>query len=458
MGDRERLLRDTKSAYDKMPEGQWEEIEKYSAGYKAFLDAGKTERECAAEAVRQAEQCGFKPYIRGMRLSPGDKVYSEKFGKAVMLVTAGQKSLAHGLRIAATHIDSPRLDLKSYPLYEESGFALLKTHYYGGIKKYQWMTIPLELRGVVFLADGSRVYVSIGSGEDEPVLFISDVLPHLGADQAKKPVSEAFPGEGLNVTAGTLPHPEQGDGRVKLAVLALLERKYGMTETDFMSAELCLVPAGRARDAGLDGSLIGAYGHDDRSCAYAAFRAMLDTAAPEYTSVCIMADKEEIGSEGITGMQSEFFDAVLCDMCLGQGVDPSLCYENSFCLSADVCNALDPNFADVSDSMNNARIGFGPGVFKATGSRGKSGASDASAETVSRLRSLLDKNNIPWQMGELGKVDKGGGGTVAKYIANRGIEVIDIGVPVISMHSPFEVVSKIDCYLTYRACAALYEG
>ena len=437
---RDLLIRKPAPAYGRLKDGEWEQALAYAEDYKRFLDAGKTERDCVAEAAFQAEKHGLSAHIR--------------HGKALILVRSGRKPLSAGLRIVAAHIDAPRIDLKPYPLYEKDGFALLKTHYYGGIKKYHWLAAPLELHGIVYLRDGRAVKVA--PDENEPVLFISDVLPHLGADQAKKKLSEAFPGENLNVTVGSVPDPEEGGDRVKLAVLSILHRRYGMTEHDFQSAELCLVPAGNARDAGLDGSMIGAYGHDDRSCAYAAMRALLDTSKPEYTGVCIMADKEEIGSEGITGMQSAYFDTVLEGLCAAEGTQLRTCYQNSFCFSGDVTNAFDPNFPDVSDPLNNARLGHGPCVMKATGRGGKSGSSDASAETLLKTRQILDGAGVSWQMGELGKVDQGGGGTVAKFLAMRNIEVVDVGVPVLNMHAAMEVAAKIDCWQTYKAFLALY--
>jgi aspartyl aminopeptidase len=439
------LSRKPVSVYNRLKDGEWDEVLAYAEGYKRFLDAGKTERECVAEVLRQCEGRGLFTYTR--------------HNKAVIIIKRGKRPLSDGLRIVAAHIDSPRIDLKPYPLYEKDGFALFKTHYYGGIKKYHWMAAPLELRGVVYLKDGTAV--TFAGGENEPCLFITDVLPHLGGEQSKKPVKEAFPGENLNVTAGTVPDTEEGekDGeKIKLAVLSLLNKRYGMTECDFQSAELCLVPADNARDAGLDGSMIGAYGHDDRSCSYAAMKALFDTENPEYTCVCIMADKEEIGSEGITGMQSGFFETALEKFAGTENLPLRTCFENSFCFSGDVTNAFDPNFADVSDPLNNARMGYGPCVLKATGRGGKSGGSDASAETISKTRLMLDKAGITWQMGELGKVDQGGGGTVAVYLARRNIEVVDIGVPVLNMHAPMEVAAKVDCLETYRAFLALYSA
>ncbi|MDR1669474.1 MAG: aminopeptidase [Oscillospiraceae bacterium] len=447
----ESILRKPKSAFDKLGGNCAAEADSYAAGYKAFLDAGKTERECVSEAARQARENGFTEFQKG---SNSNKIYVSRHGKAIMFIRRGKKPLSEGFRMVAAHIDSPRIDLKAYPLYEQDGFAMLKTHYYGGIKKYQWMAVPLELRGAVCLASGKKVDVAPEAGE--PVLFISDILPHLGAEQAKKPISEAFPGEGLNVTAGLLPEGDEKEDRVKLAVMTILNKRYGMVEDDFQSAELSLVPAGGANDAGLDRSMMGAYGQDDRACSYAALRALFDAREPEYTGVCILADKEEIGSEGITGMQSAFFDQVLEDLCEAEGCTLRDAYSNSFCFSGDVCNAFDPNFESVSDKRNNARLGYGPGIFKFTGTRGKAGSSDASAETMSRVRRLLDGAGVCWQMGELGKVDQGGGGTVAKYLANRNIEVVDIGMPVLNMHAPMEITSKIDCWQTYKAFLALY--
>ena len=453
---REALLLDTISGYERLRDGQWEPVESYCEGYKSFLDAGKTERDCVSEAVFQAERHGFAPYVPGMPVQPGTKLYLTRMGKAAVFAVIGQKPLSEGFRMVAAHIDAPRLDLKPRPLYEDNGMALLKTHYYGGIKKYQWMAAPLEMRGVVCLPDGETVPVSIGADEGDPVLVITDLLPHLGADQMKKNVTEAFPGEGLNVLAGTRPDPSEGSDRIKLAVMALLHEKYGITERDFMSAELSLVPVGSARDVGLDRTMIGAYGHDDRSCSYAGLRALFDVADPAHTAVCFLADKEEVGSEGVTGMRSGFFDHFLETLCAAQKTTLRDCYANSFCLSGDVCNAFDPNFADVSDPRNDARLGNGVAVSKYTGRGGKSGSSDASAETMGRLRGLLDKAGVIWQTAELGKVDKGGGGTVAVFLAQRDIEVVDCGVPVLSMHAPFEVVSKLDCYMAYKASLAVY--
>ena len=435
-----------------------EEIDKaydYAEGYKRFLDASKTERRAVSEAIRQAEAAGFRAYTDG-KPEPGAKIYKSLGGKALMLAVIGKRPLENGANIAGAHVDSPRLDLKQMPLYEDSEVALFKTHYYGGIRKYQWVALPLAIYGVVAKPDGTVAEVSIGDEPDEPVFFVSDLLPHLGKDQNKKTLGEAFTGEGLNILAGTRPTGGEKDSdRFKTTVLQMLNEKYGMDEEDFLSAELEAVPAGRARDAGFDRSIILGYGHDDRSCVYAELRAIFEVESPEKTAICILSDKEEVGSSGVTGMQSQAFEKFIQDISGGFCAVAS-CFENSLCISADVCNALDPNYPEVSEKNNSARLGHGMGIMKFTGSGGKSGSSDASAETVAKLRRLFIDSDVRWQMAELGKVDQGGGGTIAAYMANRNIETIDAGVPVISMHAPWEAVSKLDCYMTYRGIVALY--
>ena len=454
---RKQLLRDSRSGYDVLEEAQLRQMEDYCADYKAFL-GNKTERLSARAAIAAAEAHGFVEYRRGMALEPGDKVYTCNRGKGLMLAVMGQESMAEGVQIAAAHIDSPRLDLKPNPLYEDSELAYFKTHYYGGIRKYQWVTIPLQLQGVVVKKDGTAVEVCIGE-KGEPQLVITDLLPHLGGEQGKKPLSEAIPAETLNILLGSRPIGGEDDSdRVKLHVMKRLYDKYGITEADFASAELEAVPAADAVDIGIDGSMIGSYGHDDRVCGYAALRALLEMDAPAKTAVCVLADKEEIGSMGVTGMQSAVFETFLSDLCDSQNVPLKVCFENSFCLSADVTAAYDPNFADVFDKKNAAFLNHGVGLCKYTGARGKSGSSDAGAETVAYVRSLLDGAGVRWQICELGKVDAGGGGTVAQYMANRNIATLDAGVPVLSMHAPFEVVAKLDCYEMYRACKAIYEA
>ena len=455
---KEKLLIEKKNGYDRLPAGEREAMERYCQGYKAFMNAARTERECVREGIRLAEEKGFRPYARGMELKPGDKVYLDNRGKMLLLAVIGQKSLAGGAQITAAHIDSPRLDLKPSPLYEADELAYLKTHYYGGIRKYQWVTIPLEIHGVVALKDGSTVNVVIGEG-DEPKLVINDLLPHLGAEQSKKTLADGIAGEQLNILVGSEPMEGGEKDRVKLAVMKRLYEKYGFTEEDFISAELEAVPAAKAVDIGLDASLIGAYGHDDRVCGYAALKALLDLpGTPAKTAVCVLADKEEIGSVGVSGMITAAFDTFMEDLCDAQNVPVRACLEKSFCLSTDVTAAFDPNFADVYEKRNAAFVNYGIGLCKYTGSRGKGGASDAAAELVAYTRRIFDENGVIWQMAELGKVDAGGGGTVAAYMANRNIDTLDAGVPVLAMHAPFEVVAKLDCYMTYAACKAVYQG
>ena len=422
---REKLLSQRKNGYDRVPAQEIPAMERYCSLYKTFLHQGKTERECARVAVELAEKAGFKPYERGMELKPGDRIYRVNRGKSVMLAVIGKQSLEKGAQIVAAHIDSPRLDLKPNPLYEDSELAFFKTHYYGGIRKYQWVTIPLELHGVVAKKDGTVVEVKLGE-DKEPKFVITDLLPHLGGEQGKKPLNEAVPGESLNILLGSCPSGEEDEkDRVKMQILEKLYEKYGITEDDFTSAELEAVPAAAPTDIGLDASLIGAYGHDDRVCGFAALQGILELAEPEKTAVCMLADKEEIGSMGVTGMQSAAFDTFLHDLCDGQGVPLRACYENAFCLSCDVTAAYDPNFPEVFEKRNAAFVNHGVGLCKYTGARGKSGASDASAETVAYVRRVLDEADVLWHISELGKVDAGGGGTVAMYMANRNIATLD---------------------------------
>ena len=457
---KEKLLSSRKNGFDRVDAAELEQMEAYCKEYMAFLDAGKTERLCAAETVRLAEQAGYKPLVRGQALKAGDKVYVCNRGKSVLLAHVGSKPMSEGAQIAAAHIDSPRLDLKPNPLYEDNELAYFKTHYYGGIRKYQWVTIPMELHGVVALTDGTTVTVNIGGDEGDPKLVITDLLPHLGQEQSKKPLAEGIVGEQLNLLLGSKPiGDDEGSDRVKLAVMQLLNEKYGITEDDFTSAELEAVPAVKATEIGLDRSMIGSYGHDDRVCGYAALKALLNLdKTPAKTAVCVLADKEEIGSDGVTGMQSAAFDTFMEDLCEAQGAALRVCLENSFCLSADVTAAYDPNFGEVFEKKNAAYLNYGIGLCKYTGARGKSGASDASAETVGYVRGIFDRAKVIWQIAELGKVDAGGGGTVAMYMANRNITTLDAGVPVLTMHAPFEVVSKLDCYETYKGMKAVYEA
>ena len=453
---RREFFYEQKNGYDCISLEERVLIEQYCKGYMEYLNASRTEREAVKNAIAQAKAAGFKEFVPGMALEPGSKVWCNNRGKALMLAVIGRKDLSAGTVIAGAHIDSPRLDLKQLPVMENEEICYFKTHYYGGIKKYQWVTIPLELHGTVALKDGSCVDVVLGREKDEPKFVITDLLPHLAADQMKKTMAEGFTGEGLNILIGSVPHADDGKDRVKLAVLSILNDLYGITEEDFLSAELCAVPAYDVCELGFDRSLIGGYGHDDRVCAYAELRAILDLDVPEKTCICILADKEETGSDGVSGMQSAAFDTFMADLCAIQGAELRRCFENSFCISADVCNAFDPNYPEVSEKRNNSKINYGMGICKFTGSRGKAGTSDASAEVVARLRRLFEKNDVIWQMAELGKVDQGGGGTIAKFMANRNIDTIDAGVPVLSMHAPFETVSKLDCYMTYKGIFSAY--
>ena len=424
----------------------------YADGYKKFLDNAKSEREAAKTAVLMAEKKGFVPFEIGKQYKAGDKVYFNNRGKTVAFAVIGKQTADNGINITAAHIDSPRLDLKPNPLYEDSELALFKTHYYGGLRKYQWTAVPLAIHGVFALKDGTVKEVSIGENEDEPKFVINDLLPHLSAEQNKRTLSDGIKGEELNVLVGSRPFKaDEGSELVKLNILNLLNQKYGISEDDFLSAELEMVPAHKACDIGFDGSLIGAYGQDDRVCAYPALTAILEVENPEKTALAILADKEEIGSTGNTGLESDFLRYIIGDIAKMQKVDATVALRNSKCLSADVNAGFDPTFPDVMDRRNASFLNYGVVVTKYTGARGKSGTSDASAEYAAYVRNMLDKAGIVWQTGELGKVDLGGGGTVAMFIANMGVDVIDLGVPVLSMHAPFETTSKFDVYMCYKA-------
>ena len=453
---REKLFFEQKNGYDLIGTDERIKVEQYCQEYMDFLDNSRMEREAVRNAVALAKEHGFVEFVPGMDIKPGMKLYKNNRGKALMLAVIGKRPLSEGAVIAGAHVDSPRLDLKQVTMYESDEMCYFKTHYYGGIKKYQWVTIPLELHGAVVLKSGEVINVVIGREPGEPKFVITDLLPHLAADQMKKTMAEGFTGEGLNILIGSAPYADDGKDRVKLAVMSLLNDMYGITEEDFLSAELAAVPAFDVCEIGLDRSLIGGYGHDDRVCAFAELKAIFDVEAPENTCVCILADKEETGSNGVTGMQSAAFDCFMEDLCAAQGAELRRCYEKSFCISADVTNAYDPLYPDVSEKRSDAKINYGVGICKFTGARGKSGTSDASAEVVAYLRRLFAENNVIWQLAELGKVDQGGGGTIAKFMANRNIDTIDAGVPVLSMHAPFEVVAKLDCYMTYKACLAAY--
>jgi len=455
---RDRLAVNPKMVWDQVDQAEREAIFAYGDHYKTFLDRAKTEREAVVEIERQAKALGFVD-LTGKETGP--RGYYNYRGKVIVLVVQGRRPLTEGLRIVASHIDSPRLDLKQYPLYEDTDLAFLKTHYYGGIKKYQWVTIPLALHGVFVKPDGKKVKVCIGEDPSDPVFCITDLLPHLAADQYKKTLGEAIPGEGLDAVAGSIPVAEKDrKEKFKYNVLKLLNGRYGITEQDFLSAELELVPAGHPREVGLDRSMVLAYGHDDRVCAYAGLKALLDLkGVPEYTSCVLLCDKEEIGSVGATGMASNFFENTSAELLNLTGdayseLTLKRALHNSWMLSADVNALFDPMFPAVSEKKNSAFINHGVCVTKYTGSRGKSGSSDASAEFMAHIRRIFDKNNVIWQTGELGKVDQGGGGTIAWLMARYGMQVIDCGVGLFSMHAPMELAGKLDIYMAYKAYLA----
>ena len=455
---RQSLLIQNKCGLNRISAEQRADMDAYIQRYSAFLTACKTEREAVAWAIDAAEKLGFKPIVPGMDVKPGDKVYLNGHNKSLILAVVGTEPLVKGANICGAHVDSPRMDLKPNPLYEDNDIAYFKTHYYGGIKKYQWTCVPLAIHGVVCLKDGTSVNVVIGEDPADPVLMISDLLIHLSADQMQKTLAKGIEGEQLNVILGTEPLEGEGSDLVKLNVMKLLNEKYGMIEADFHSAELSVVPAGPCREVGLDRSLLGSYGHDDRVCAYAQLEAIFSLENPARTAVCILADKEEIGSMGVSGMKSESFEYFMEILCDAQGAKLTECFANSFCLSADVSVAFDPNFPETCDPRNTARLNHGVGVCKYTGSRGKSGASDASAEVMHKIRTILDDAGVIWQMATLGKVDQGGGGTIACIMANRNIPTVDAGVPVLNMHAPFELVSKLDTYMAMLACKAVYNS
>ena len=449
---KEKLCYQKKNGLLKVDDATLKAINDYCEGYKKFLDDAKTEREAVKVSVALAEAKGFTAFDRNKTYKAGDKVYFNNRGKTVAFAIIGKEDMEKGVNISAAHIDSPRLDLKPNPLYEEIELALFKTHYYGGIRKYQWPTVPLALHGVFAKKDGTVVEVNIGEDDGDPKFVVNDLLPHLAAEQSKRTLSDGIRGEELNVLVGSHPFKDdEGSELVKLNILKILNEKYGVLEEDFLSAELEMVPAHKASDVGFDRSLIGAYGQDDRVCAYPALTAVLEIDVPEKTAIAILADKEEIGSDGNTGLNSDFLMHVVGDMCHTQGGDVTVALRNSKCLSADVNAATDPTFQDVMERRNASFVNYGAVITKYTGARGKSGTSDASAEFVAEVRAMLDNAGIIWQTGELGKVDAGGGGTVAMYIANLGADVVDLGVPVLSMHAPFETTSKLDVYMCYRA-------
>lgn len=458
-----KLAYKTKNVYEEMTQEERREMLDMCDEYRDFLDKGKTERECVKVAVKMAEDNGFVPFKSKDSLKPGDRVYFINRKKNLLLAVVGEEDVNCGINIVGAHIDSPRLDLKQNPLYQSKEMALLKTHYYGGIKKYQWTAMPLAIHGVCYTKDGEQVEICIGEAEDDPVFCITDLLPHLAKDQMGKKLGEAIEGEALNVLIGGMGVNEKDiDDSVKCNILNILNITYGITEEAFLSAELEIVPAGRAKNVGLDSSFVGGYGQDDRVCAFTALKSIFDVKVPKKTAMCLLVDKEEIGSTGNTGMLSKFFEMALAELVEKLTGSCSIVtlnrvIRNSACMSSDVSAAVDPNYESVFERQNSAYAGHGMALMKYTGSRGKSGASDASSEFVHEIISIMNKNGVIWQTCELGKVDQGGGGTIAMYVANMNMEVIDCGVPVLSMHSPFEVTAKGDIYMAYKAYKAFYK-
>lgn len=460
---KKQLQKEYKNAWDLQPDDERDFAFAFVEEYKAFLDLARTEREFVTLAVETLENMDFVPIQSKEKLVAGDKVYKNIRGKGLAVAVIGRQPAVQGFNLIGAHIDAPRIDLKANPIYEDGDLVYFKTHYYGGIKKYQWAAIPLSLHGIVHRADGSHVTISLGDQAGDPVLTITDLLPHLGTEQMGRKATEVIRGEDLNVLIGGIPfHDPEASGRFKLGLLQLLKDQYNLTEAELITAELEIVPAYPSRDVGLDRSMVGAYGHDDRSCSFPAFVALTSVDRLERTGVTFLFDKEEIGSEGNTGAKSRTYEHFIYELYAKQAESPSQLefyqlLENSHMLSGDVTNAYDPTFASVSDARNNSYLGKGINFMKFGGSRGKSGSSDASSEFYSAVTRLMDENHIAWQTGELGKVDAGGGGTIAGFMANLGIEVIDCGVPVLSMHSPFEVISKIDLYHTFLAYKTFFQ-
>ncbi len=457
MSENKNLRYEKKTVYELAGAKVVDEAYEYAKNYVKFLDAAKTEREAVAESVRIAEAAGYRAWNFGDAINVGDKLYYNNRGKNIFLMRIGTENINNGIRITAAHIDSPRLDLKPVPLYEEHGMSFFKTHYYGGVRKYQWLAMPLALHGVVVKQDGTVVDIVIGEDETDPVMYITDLLPHLARAQGGKTLNEVFQAEKLNILVGSRPVDGEDKDAVKAGVLNYLNEKYGIAEDDFLSAELSIVPAAKARDVGFDRSMICAYGHDDRVCAYPSLTAMIDSTDTLHTSMCLLVDKEETGSDGVTGMQSSLIVDVIAEIAKALGGNEAAVRANSKCLSSDVTATFDPNYADVYEHRNSSLIGCGVCLCKYTGSGGKGGTSDASAEMVGWTRRFLNEAGVVWQISELGKTDVGGGGTVAKYMANHNIDTIDIGVGVLSMHAPYELISKVDLYEAYRAFRAFYQ-
>lgn len=458
------LTHSFKNAWEALSEEEIKDCFSFNDGYKLFLDKGKTERESANEILRLAVEKGFKNidlFLSGKeKLVNGSKIYAMNRDKSIVLFVMGEKPLKEGMNVVGAHIDVPRLDLKPFPLYEDSDMAFFKTHYYGGIKKYQWTATPLALHGIVYNKNNEKIEVVIGEDENDPILAITDLLPHLAKDQSSKTLAEGIDGETLNVLVGHMPiGDDKTKDKVKLHVLKILSEKYGIQEEDFLSAEFEIVPAGKAKDLGFDRSMISAYGHDDRVCSYAGLAAMFELDNLQTTACGMFMDKEEVGSQGNTGSQSRYFENIVAELIALQEVNYNdlflrRCISNTSVLSGDVGAAYDPNYAGAYDKKNSAHIGKGVQLVKYTGARGKGGCNDANAEFLGEVRKIFNDNNIVWQIGELGKVDQGGGGTIAYILANSNAEVVDCGVPVLSMHAPYEVVSKVDVYMTFKAYKA----
>jgi len=454
----DQLLMKRSLGYDNGTMAERKKIFDFAEGYKEILNYGKTERRFVKKTIEILEENGFVPFSRKSALNEGDKVYFINRGLSVAAAIIGSGSLKDGVSLVASHVDSPRLDLKPIPLYESDGMLLIKTHYYGGIKKYQWTSVPLSLMGTVSLKNGKTVDVCIGEDKDDPVFVIADLLPHLGKNQMKKTLDEGVEAEQLNAIGATIPYPdEEAKEKIKLNFVHLLHQKYKITEADLVSADLTLVPSMEPRDTALDRSLIAAYGHDDRICAYASLMAFINSKASSRTKVLYLADREEVGSMGNTGTKAGFLRYTIEEMADKLNCKIRDVLSNTICLSADVCAAYDPNYPDAFEKNNSLFVNGGTGIMKYTGARGKSGSSEASAEFLGEIRRLFDKGNVKWQIGELGKTDFGGGGTVAQYIANLGADVIDCGIPILSMHSPYEVASKYDLYMSYKGYKVFYE-
>ncbi len=464
----ESLTHKWRNVWESVNEDEREKIFGISEEYKSFLDKGKTEREAVKEIIRLATENGYisleEIIEKGIKPTPGMKIYANNKDKSIVLLVIGKEKLEKGMHIIGSHVDAPRIDLKQFPLYEDESLALLKTHYYGGIKKYQWVTLPLALHGVIINEKGEKIDVVIGEDEKDPVFFITDLLPHLAKDQMEKKMSEGITGEGLNILIGSIPYKDEDiNEKVKLNILKILNEKYGIKEEDFTTAEFQVVPAGKSKDVGLDRSMVGGYGQDDRVCAFTSLRAILDVDNPNKTAVALFVDKEEIGSVGNTSMESKFFENVVSELInLTEESYSELTVKralaNSSVLSADTVGAFDPNYPEVMDKKNSPYIGKGIVLVKYTGSRGKGGCNDANSEYIAKIRKIFNDNNVVWQMGELGKVDQGGGGTIAYILANYGMDVVDCGVCLLSVHAPYEIASKADVYMAYKGYKAFFNA